>query len=199
MTIKIDWTTVAVVGVIAATAAIAVVAARGQQKREEEFQNHKKEKIGDRDLWDEVNDTTIENEKIESSEDRKEAFKALENAYYKVKSTKTIETFDKAFDNFNRMVNGFTNGSREEILSRILIYKERDEKERKEAERRAFRSFESEKEKARNSAKLEQAKIISNAIKSAGNIAFATSDYAKKRATKDALEDIANFTINITK
>jgi len=199
MTIKIDWTTVAVVGVIAAAAALGIAAARSQQKREEEFQEHKKDKIGDRDLWEEVNDATIENDEIESSEARKEAFQALENAYYKVRNAKTIESFDKAFDNFNRMVNGFTNGTKEEILSRILIYKERDEKDRKEAERRAFRSYETEKEKARNNAKLEQAKIIGNAIKSAGDIAFAPSDWAKKRAAKNALEDIANFTININK
>lgn len=199
MTIKINWATVVGVAAVALTACALYKVVKDSKDEREEFEAHKKEEIGDRDITDEINQASHFNEKFEAAETKAAAFQVLEDLSNKVDAAKTIADFDTAFKKYNEAYTLLMYQDKEQANSMLIVYKDRLDEERRRRKEASTRAYERSKETERNRAEVKKAEIISNAIKNASKIAFSTNEWSKKNAIKNAVNELADLTVTINK
>lgn len=165
MIIKITWKTVAAVAGLAVTGYLAYKALKAEAKAAEELKAHKEEVLGDRDLFDEYNEKTLNNEMF-NPEERSDAYEVLEDLYNKVNTAKSIESFDEALKSFDEAMGNFRGKDPEAAKACVRVYKNRLDRRREEARENARKLAEDRRYASRNRTEADKAKKLAEAIKS---------------------------------
>lgn len=158
MVINITWKTIlSAVGAVAA-GYILYKGAKAALEEQERLNEHKEEALGDRNLYDEVCETSFENDTFDADE-KADAYKVLSDKYEEVKAAHTIEEFDTKLGEFDNIKSCLLGEDKDKALASLIIFKDRLEKKKKQIE-----------DDKRKDVELKKAKIIAEAISSATGI-----------------------------
>lgn len=125
---------VAVVGIIG-VAAVSIASIIVNKKTKKEFDDEKAAFTSAHKIDDMVDKASVENEKIETAEEKATAKQLMVSCKKELESAKTLDSYRSSSDKFLRMYADLTEGSNDKIKANLLYFKkEAEDKSKRDAE-----------------------------------------------------------------